>query len=137
MNNAVFGKTIENVENRVGVRLVTNEEYAKKLAAKPNYDRSTIFDENLVAVHMKRTKIFYNKPIYLGMSILDISKTLMYDFHYNYIKKMYPDAKLLYTDTDSFMYEIETNCFYADISCAFKRDLTLAIYLTTTRLESL
>ena len=75
---------------------------AQKLAAKPNYDRCTIFDENLIAVHMKKTKLYFNKVVYLGMSILDLSKSLMYDFHYNYIKSKYGDkAKLLFTDTNS------------------------------------
>jgi len=108
---------MENTEKRVDVRLITSEEQAKKLAAKPNYDQCTIFDENLVAINMKRTKINYNKPVYLGMCILDLSKTLMYDFHYNYIKQKYGDkAKLLYTDTDSLIYEIETEDFYQDIA---------------------
>ena len=116
MNNSVYGKTLENIDNRVDVRLVADEEKATKLVAKPSYDRATIFDENLIGIHMKRTKVFYNKPIYLGMTILDLSKTLMYDFHYNYIKQKYGDkAKLLFTDTDSLMYEIETEDFYADI----------------------
>ena len=57
----------------------------QKLAAKPNYDRYTIFDEDLIAVHMKKTKLYFNKPVYLRVSILDLSKSLMYDFHYNYI----------------------------------------------------
>jgi len=79
-----------------------DEVKARKLAAKPNYDHCTIFDENPVAIHIKRTKIYYNKPIYLGMCILDLSKTLMYDFHYNYIKSEYgSEAKLRYTDTNS------------------------------------
>src|SRR6218665_2466903 len=83
----------------------------------PSYDSRTIFDENLIAVHMKRTKLVYNKPIYLGMCILDLSKTLMYDFHYNYIKPKYDDrAKLVLTDTDSLIYVIETDDFYADIA---------------------
>ena len=117
MNNSVFGKTMENIENRVDVRLVTSEKEALKLSAKVNYDRCTIFDENLVAVHMRKTKLVYDKPIYLGMSILDLSKTLMYDFHYNYIKKKYGyKAKLLFTDTDSLAYEIQTDDFYADIA---------------------
>ena len=90
---------------------------AEKLSAKPNFKHLTIFDENLVAVHIKRTKLKFNKPVYCGMSILDLSKTLMYDFHYNYIKKKYEQkAKLLFTDTDSLCYEIEAEDFYKDIS---------------------
>src|SRR5688572_21897764 len=117
MNNSVFGKTIESIENRVDIKLVSSQEQAIKLTAKTSYDTRTIFDENLIAVHMKRTKLYYNKPIYLGMSILDLSKTLMYKFHYNYIKTKYGDrAKLLFTDTDSLAYEIKTVDFYADIS---------------------
>jgi hypothetical protein len=117
MNNSVFGKTMENIRNRVDIQLVNNEVKAKKLAAKPNYQHCTIFDENLVAIHMKKTKLVFNKPVYLGMCILDLSKTLMYDFHYNYIKKKYGSrSKLLFTDTDSLAYEIETEDFYKDIS---------------------
>ena len=97
--------------------MVTSNKVAQKLAAKPNYDRCTIFDENLVAVHMKKTKLYFNKPVYLGMSILDLSKSLMYDFHYNNIKTKYDDkAKLLFTETDSLAYEIRTNYFYKDIN---------------------
>ena len=85
---------------------------AQKLATMPNYDRCTIFDENLIAIHMKKTKLYYNKPVYLAMNILDLSKSLMYDFHYNYFKIKYGDkAKLLFTDTDSLAYEIETKVF--------------------------
>ena len=117
MNNSVFGKTLENIRNRVDIRLVNDKAKARKLAAKPNFQHCTIFDENLVAIHMKKTKLVFNKPVYLGMCILDLSKTLMYDFHYNYIKKKYGSkAKLLFTDTDSLAYEIETEDFYKDIS---------------------
>ena len=117
MNNSVFGKTMENIRNRVDIRLVTNEKDAKKLISKPNYQHRTIFCENLAAIHMKKTKLVFDKPVYLGMSILDLSKTLMYDFHYNYIKLKYDGkAKLLFTDTDSLAYEIETEDFYKDIS---------------------
>src|SRR6218665_3978892 len=116
MNNSVFGKTMKAIENRADVRLFCDEKEATKLVAKPNYDRLTIFDENLIAVHMKRTKLFYNKPIYLGMCVLDLSKTFMYDFHYNYIKNKYEDrAKLLFTDTDSLASDLKTDDFYADI----------------------
>ena len=117
MNNSVFGKTLENIRSRVDIQLVNNKMKAKKLAAKPNYQHCTIFDENFIAIHMKKTKLVFNKPIYLGMCILDLSKTLMYDFHYNYIKKKYGEkAKLLFTDTDSLACEIETEDFYKDIS---------------------
>ena len=117
MNNSVFGKTMENIRNRVNVKLVNNEEKARKLIAKPNYRSCKIFSENLISVHMKKTSLVMNKPVYLGARILDLSKTIMYDFHYKYIKPMYKDkAKLLFTDTDSLMYEIETEDFYKDIS---------------------
>jgi hypothetical protein len=117
MNNSVFGKTMENVRNRVDVRLVNDEIKWNKLARKPNFKSMTIFSEDLVAAHMGRTSVKLNKPIYLGMSILDLSKTLMYEFHYNYIKPKYGDrAQLLFTDTDSLCYEITTEDFFADIS---------------------
>ena len=117
MNNSVFGKTMENIRNRVDVRLVTSEKQLRKLVAKPNFKRRIIFNENLVSVHMKRTKLIMDKPVYLGMSILDLSKTIMFEFHYDYIKPKYGDkAKLLFTDTDSLMYEIQTKDFYKDIS---------------------
>jgi len=107
---------MENIRNRVDLRLRKSEKSAEKLVSKPNYERTTIFCEDLVAVHMKKTELVFNKPVYLGMSILDISKTLMYDFHYNSIKKKYgPKAKLLMTDTDPLMYENETDDFFEDI----------------------
>ena len=131
MNNSVFDKTMENIENRVDVRLVTDERKALKLAAKRNYDSRTIFDENLIAVHMKRTKLVYNKPIYLGMCILDLSKTLMYDFHYNFMKHKYGDKiKLLCTDTDSLCYEIQTEDFYVDISVDVESSFDTSEYPT-------
>ena len=118
MNNSVFGKTMENIRNRVDVKLVNTEEKLRKLAAKPNFKGPPkIFSENLISVHMKKTSLTMVKPVYLGMCILDLSKTIMFDFHYNYIKSKYGDkAKLLFSDTDSLMYEIETEDFYKDIS---------------------
>ena len=103
MNNSFFGKTMENLCKRVDVRLVTNERKLDKLTSKPTYVSSKIFKENLMAVHkVKETLLTLNRPAYVGMCILDLSKMLMYDFHYNYIKKKYNDrAKLLFTDTDS------------------------------------
>ena len=99
------------------MRLLTKREEAMKLSSNPNFESRTIFNENLIAVHMKRTRLFYNKPIYLGMCISDFSKTLMFEFHYDYIKNKYSDrAKLLMTDTDSLIYEIKTDDLYNDIS---------------------
>ena len=117
MNNSVFGKTMENIRNRVDVKLVNTKEKLRKLAAKPNFKGRKIFSENLVSVHMKKTSLTMNKPVYLGMCILELSKIIMFDFHYNYIKSKYADkAKLLFTDTDSLMYQIETEDFYKDIT---------------------
>ena len=117
MNNSVFGKTMENIRNRVDVRLVGNREKAQKLIAKPNLKHWICFDENLIGVHLKRIKLVFNKPVYCGMSILDLSKTMIYDFHYNYIiPKFGKKQKLLFTDTDSLCYEIETEDFFADIA---------------------
>ena len=116
MNNSVFGKTMENIRNRVNIKLVTDKIKAEKLAAKPNFKHCNIFNEDLIAIHMKKPSLTMNKPVYLGMCILDLSKTLMFEFHYNYIKKKYGDkAKLLFTDTDSLMYKIQMEDFYKDI----------------------
>ena len=118
MNNSVFGKTIENIRKRQNIFLVDNRKRAKRLANKPDFERATIFDRNLIAIHMKKTEIYFNKPVYVGQAILDLSKMLMFDFHYNYIKKKYKDkAELVFTDTDSLLYHISTDDFYKDISC--------------------
>ena len=115
MNNSVFGKTMENLRNRVDVRLVTEEKKFLKWVSRPTFVSSKRFDENLVAVHKVKEVLTLNKPSYVGMCILDISKTLMYDFHYNYIVDKYDDkAKLLFTDTDSLMYEIQTDDVYKE-----------------------
>ena len=115
MNNSVFGKTMENIRKRVDVRLVTDEKILSKMAAKPTYVNSKIINENLVAVHKIKEVITLNKPAYVGMCILDLSKTLMYNFHYNIIKQKYGNkAKLLFTDTDSLTYKIEAEDVYLD-----------------------
>ena len=116
MNNSVFGKTIENIRKRQNIHLIDDRKKALKLSSRPNFDRCTIFDKHLVAIHMKNTEVYFNKPVYVGQSILDLSKSLMFDFHYNYIKNKYgKKAELLFTDTDSLMYEIKTKDFYKDI----------------------
>ena len=122
MNNSVFGKTIENIRKRQNIHLIDNRKKAVKLSSRPNFDRCTIFDRNLIAVHMKKTEVYFNKPVYVGQAILDLSKTLMFNFHYTYIKEKYKNkAELLFTDTDSLLYEIKTKDFYLDI-CPDVRD---------------
>ena len=98
-NNSVFGKTMENIRNWVDIKLDTSEKQARKCIMKPNYHSRTIFCENLVAVHMKKTMLKFDKRIYLGMSILDLlfSQTKMYDFNYNYIKDKYNYKKHKYS----------------------------------------
>ena len=129
MNNSVFRKTIENIRKRQNIILVDNRAKAVKLASRPNFDRSTIFDQNLIAVHMKNTEVFFNKPVYVGQAILDLSKTLMFDFHYNYIQKKYSNrAELMFTDTDSLLYHIHTDDFYKDISKDIKTKFDTSDY---------
>ena len=117
MNNAVYGKTLKNVRNHVDIKLVTRKKEAKKWICKPNFSRFTIYNKHFAAIHMKRKKVVQNKPRYVGITVLELSKLHMCDMHYNYVKPKYGDrVKLLFTDTDSLMYEIETEDFYRDIS---------------------
>ena len=116
MNNSVFGKTMENVRNRVSIELVKDAERAAKLVNKPNFEELKIFDEFLIAVKMRKTKVWMNKPVYVGMSILDLSKTLMFSFQYEYVKKKWEKVEVLYSDTDSLVLNIETDDFFKDIS---------------------
>ena len=91
MMNSVFRKTMENVRSHRDIKLVTTDEKRNKLVSEPNYHTTKRFSKNLLAIEMKKTKVKMNKPIYLGMSILDISKTLMYKFWYDYFKPKYGD----------------------------------------------
>ena len=116
-NNSVFGKTMENVEKRIDCSLVSDTNKFLKLSAKPTFQEFRIYSEGLVSVKMQKTNIKYNRPMIVGMCILDLSKVLMYDFHYNHIKVKYGNkAKLLFTDTDSLCYHIETEDVYKDMA---------------------
>ena len=118
MNNAVFGKTMENIRKHRDIKLVTNREAYLKAVMKPNFKSGVRFGPNLMGCEMGKIKVVMNKPVYLGQAILDLSKIVMYEFHYGYMKQKYDDDKvtLCYMDTDSLIYSIETDDFYKDIA---------------------
>ena len=117
MNNAVFGKTMENVRKHRDIKLVKRDKKRNKLVSEPNFHTMKLIDNNLAIIEMRKVKVKINKPIYLGLSILDISKITMYEFWYDYVKIKYQDkARLCYMDTDSFVVNIKTKDFYKDIS---------------------
>ena len=117
MNNAVFGKTMEKIRKHRDIKLVTTDKKKNKLVSEPNYHTINYISEDLSIIEMNKTKVKMNKPIYLGLSILDISKILMYEFWYDYMKPKYGNrVKLCYMDTDSFVMNIKTNDFYKDIA---------------------
>ena len=117
MNNAVFGKTMENVRKHRDIKLVKADKKRNKLVSEPNFHTMKLIDNNLAIIEMRKVKIKMNKPIYLGLSILDISKITMYEFWYDYVKIKYEDkARLCYMDTDSFVVNVKTKDFYKDIS---------------------
>ena len=107
MNNVVFGKTMENVRKHRDIKLVRTDKRRNRLVSEPNYHTKKWFSEKLLAIKMKKTKVKLNKPVYLSLSILEISKTLMYEFWYDYMKPKYGDnVKLCSMDTDSFIMHI-------------------------------
>ena len=117
MNNSVFGKTMENIRKHRDIKLVTTDRKRSKLVSEPNYHTINLISEDLSITEMKKTKVKMSKLIYLGLSILEISKILMYEFWYDYTKPIYNDnVRLCYMDTDSFIMHIKTNDFYKDIA---------------------
>ena len=117
MNNSVFGKRMENIRKHRDIKLVTTEKKRSKLVSEPNYHTINLISEDLSIIEMKKTKVKMNKPIYSGLPILEISKILMYEFWYDYLKPKYGNnVKLCYMDTDSFIMNIKTNDFYEDIA---------------------
>ncbi|XP_011883766.1 PREDICTED: uncharacterized protein LOC105570924 [Vollenhovia emeryi] len=123
MNNAVFGKTMENVRNHVDVKLITKWDGrygAEAMISKPNFHSRSIFSENLIVVELRKLEVKFNKPIYVGMCILDISKICLYEFHHEYMLPLYRDkCKIMYTDTDSLIYHVECEDVYETV----KRDI--------------
>jgi len=117
MNNSIFGKTLENKRKHLNVRLVTNAKKLEKLVQKPNFQTSFIINDNIVAVAMNKTVVKMDRPLYVGMCIMDISKTLMYDFHYNKMVSFYGrnNIGIAYMDTDSYLYWIKCQELYEDL----------------------
>ena len=116
LNNSVFGKLMEQQRRHLDVTLTSQEKVLNKLAAKPTFKECRIFNDSLVGVHCKRSKILISKPVYAGQTVLDISKVLMYSMWYCYVKRKYgTQCQLLCTDTDSFLFYVETDDIYQDM----------------------
>ena len=118
MNNSVFGKTMENLRNRVDVKIVRDWETDKirKLLSSPSFDRFTIFGNDMAGIHMRKTKLELNKPVYTGMTILENNKILIYDFFYNHLRAIYGHkCELVYTDTESLILDIQTKDVHKDM----------------------
>ena len=117
MNNSVFGKMMENIRKHRNIKLVTTEEKYLCTVMKPNFKSGVLFGENLMGCEMGKIKVVMNKPVYLGQVILDLSKIVMYEFHYDYMVPKYglEKLKLCYMNTDCLVYDIKTEDFYADI----------------------
>ena len=129
MINVVFGKPMENVRKHRDIKLVTTDKRRNQLVSEPNYHAIKWFSENLVATERRKTKVKMNKPIYLGMAILDIRKILMYKFWYDYMKPKFRDSvELCYTDNDSFIIHIKTEDFYEDIADDVKKRFDTSNY---------
>ena len=131
MNNAVFGKTMENIRKHKDIKLVINEKAYLRNVMKPNFNSGVLFGENLMGCEMGKIKVVMNKPVYLGQAILDLSKIVMYEFYYDYIKPKYGEnITLCYMDTDSLVYHIKTENFYEDIAEDVKEKFDTSGYST-------
>jgi len=138
MSNAVYGKTIEQLQNRVNVKLVTDPTKVKKCIRKPTCKCFEIINSDLVMILMTKQKLLINKPVYAGMAILDIAKTVVYQFHYNYmiVKYSADRCRLLFTDTDSLTYEVQTDDIYEDMKSVAKELFDCSDYPTSHPLYS-
>ena len=118
MNNSVFGKTMENIRKHRNIKIVMTEEKYLRTIMRPNFKSGVLFGENLTGCQMGKIKVVMNKPVYFGHAILDLSKIVMYEFHYDYMVPKYglEKLKLCYMDTDSLVYDIKTEDFYEDIN---------------------
>ena len=115
-NNQLYGKSMENLRNRCDVEIITNKERARKVVNSPNFERSMYINDDTLAMLKSKNKLLLNKPIQVGFAILELSKLLLYEFHYDYIKNKFGEnVDLVYSDTDSLVYDIRTEDLYADI----------------------
>ena len=131
MNNSVFRKTMENIRRNRDIKLVNNQDDYLKIVMKPNFKSGNLLGSDLMGCEMGKVKVTMNKPVYLGQAILDLSKLIMYEFHYDYMLPKYPDKlKLCYMDTDSLIYRIETEDFYKDIAYDVKTRFDTSGYLS-------
>ena len=112
LNNCIYGKSVENIRKRINVKLINDKRKYLKIVNKPNFVSQKIIDKNFAAVHCKKNVLTLNKPIYIGFCILERSKLLMYQFYYDCVLKTFNDIKLLFTDTDSLVYEIRGGNIY-------------------------
>ena len=113
MINSVYGKAMENLKKRISVKIVNNEKDFLKHVSKPTFISTKIFDKNHAAIHEIKLVLTLNQPIFVGFTVLELSKWLMYGFHYKFIKKSF-DAELLFTDTDSLTYEIKSEAVHEE-----------------------
>ena len=118
MNNSVFGKTMEKIRKHRNIKLVNNKEEYLRNVMRPNFKSGTLLGPDLMGCEMGKITVVMSKPVYLGQAILDLSKTIMYEFHYDYMKHKYPDDELAlcYMDRGSLIYSIKTEDFYKDIA---------------------
>ena len=129
MNNSVFGKTMENIRRHRDIKLLTTDKKRSTLVSEPNHHTINLISEDLSIIELKKSKVKMNKPIYLGLLILEVSKILMYEFWYDYMKPKYNDnVKSCYMDTDSFIISIKTNDFYEDIASDFENRFDTSNY---------
>ena len=117
MNSAIFGKTMDNIREHRNIKLITSREAYLKVVMKSSFKSGVQFSSNLMGCEMGKIKVVMNKPVYLEQAILDLSKIVMYEIHYDYMKPKYNDKNLTlcYMDTDSLIHSIETDDFYKDI----------------------
>lgn len=129
MNNSVFGKSCEDKRKHVNIKLALNENQARRWLKKPNFEQFNIIDQEKALIKMRKSSVRLDKPIYIGFTVLELSKYHMYNIHYNVFKKKYKDKiQLCYTDTDSYIYEIQTKDFYKDLKETFSEFMDFSDY---------